>query len=156
MMNGSQTLLLVEDDDDEAALTLRAFKDANISNPMVRVEDGELALDYLFRRGAYASRPANDEPALILLDLRLPRLGGVEVLAALRADERTRHLPVVVLTASTAPADRDAAYANQANSYVQKPVDHERFVEAVRQLGRYWLVLNVPAPPLAQLTPRHG
>ena len=142
----SQTLLLVEDNDDDAELTLRAFKEARIINPIVRARDGVEALDYLFRRGVHAARPAHEAPSLIFLDLNLPRLNGIAVLEAIRADERTRHLPVVILTSSVEDKDRLAVYEHHANSYVQKPVDYDQFVDAARQLGLYWLVLNVPAP----------
>jgi two-component system response regulator len=145
-MTLAQTLLLVEDNDDDAELTVRAFKDAHISNPVVRARDGVEALDYLFRRGDHAGRAADDSPAVVLLDLNLPRLGGIEVLEAIRADARTRHLAVVVLTSSVQDKDRVAAYAHHANSYVQKPVDYDQFVVAARQLGLYWLMLNVGAP----------
>jgi two-component system response regulator len=145
-MRTSQTMLLVEDNDDDAELTLRAFKDAHISNPVVRAHDGVEALDYLFGRGAHAGRTPEEPPAIVLLDLNLPRLNGLEVLEAIRADERTSHLPVVVLTSSVHDRDRLAAYAHHANSYVQKPVDYDQFVAAARQLGLYWLVLNVAAP----------
>jgi two-component system, response regulator len=138
------TILLVEDNDDDAELTRMAFREAKISNPVVRVEDGVEALDYLFARGKHASRDVTDHPAIVLLDLNLPRLSGLEVLAALRTDERTKHLPVVVLTSSTEERDRLTAYDHHANSYVQKPVDYDQFVAAARQLGLYWMVLNVP------------
>jgi CheY-like chemotaxis protein len=139
------TILLVEDNDDDAFLTLRAFKEAKIHNPIIRVSDGVQALDYLFARGDYASRDSRELPALMLLDLNMPRLGGLDVLAAVRKDPRTKHLPVVVLTSSVEDKDRLAAYDNFANSYVQKPVDYEQFVPATRQLGLYWMVLNVGA-----------
>ena len=141
-----QNILLVEDSDDDAELTAMAFREAKISNPLLRIEDGVEALDYLFARGKYAARNIVDTPAIVLLDLNLPRLGGLEVLAAMRADERTRHLPVVVLTSSTEDRDRLTAYGHHANSYVQKPVDYDQFVVAARQLGLYWMVLNVPPP----------
>lgn len=141
-----QAILLIEDNDDDAELTTLAFQDANIANPIVRVADGVEALDYLFGRGKHAKRDVNDLPAMVLLDLKLPRLSGVEVLAALRANERTRHLSVVVLTSSREEKDRLAAYDLHANSYVQKPVDYDQFVTAARQLGMYWMVLNVPSP----------
>jgi len=140
-------LLLVEDNDDDADLTVRAFKQAHIANPVVRARDGVEALDYLFRRGEHANRPITHSPSVVLLDLNLPRLNGFEVLQAIRADERTNHLPVVVLTASDREADRTAVYEQQGNCYVRKPVEQEAFLEAARQLGLYWLVLNVPAPP---------
>jgi two-component system response regulator len=139
-------ILLVEDSEDDAELTLRAFKSAQIGNPVFRVADGVEALDYLFARGRHAGRNAADLPAVMLLDLNLPRLGGLEVLAAIRKDERTKRLPVVVLTSSTEDRDRFAAYDHYANSYVQKPVDYDQFVAAARQLGLYWMVLNVRPP----------
>jgi two-component system response regulator len=141
-----QNILLVEDSDDDAELTAMAFREAKIGNPLLRLEDGVEALEYLFARGKYAARNVVDMPAIVLLDLNLPRLGGLEVLAAMRADERTRHLPVVVLTSSTEDRDRLTAYGHHANSYVQKPVDYDQFVIAARQLGLYWMVLNVPPP----------
>jgi two-component system response regulator len=143
-MSIRQIILLVEDNDDDAELTEMAFRAAKIGNPLVRVSDGVEALDYLFARGSHAGRDASDLPSIVLLDLNLPRLGGLEVLTALRADDRTKHLPVVVLTSSTEDRDRLAAYHHHANSYVQKPVDYDQFVAAARQLGLYWMVLNVP------------
>jgi two-component system response regulator len=140
-------IVLVEDNDDDAELTTMAFTEARVSNPVVRVSDGLEALDYLFCRGRFAARDPADVPAIVLLDLKLPRLGGLEVLAALRADERTRHLPVVVLTSSAEEGDRLAAYDHHANSYVRKPVDYDAFVAATRTLGMYWMLLNVPPPP---------
>jgi two-component system, response regulator len=145
-MSDEQIILLVEDNDDDAELTLIAFKSARISNAIVRVRDGVTALDYLFARNEHADRTIEDLPAIVLLDLNLPRVGGLEVLAAIRADERTSHLPVVVLTSSDEEADRTAAYRQYANSYIRKPVDYERFTQAARQLGLYWLVLNRPPP----------
>jgi CheY-like chemotaxis protein len=139
-----RNILLVEDSDDDAELTAMAFREAKIGNPVLRVEDGVEALDYLFGRGKYAARDLTDMPAIVLLDLNLPRLGGLEVLAALRGNERTKHMPVVVLTSSTEDNDRIAAYDRHANSYVQKPVDYDQFVAAARQLGLYWMVLNIP------------
>jgi two-component system response regulator len=145
-MTKEQVILLIEDNDDDAELTAMAFRAAKISNPLVRIEDGADALDYLFGRGKYSTRDTTEMPAVILLDLNLPRLSGVEVLTALRANERTQHLPVVILTSSTEDRDRLAAYAQHANSYVQKPVDYDHFVDAARQLGLYWMVLNVQPP----------
>ncbi len=139
-------ILLVEDDDDDAELTTMAFKEAGIFNPLVRVEDGVEALEYLFCRGKYHDRVPADLPVVVLLDLKLPRISGLEVLGSIRADPKTKALPVVMLTSSVEDKDRLAAYSNYANSYVQKPVDHERFVAAARQLGLYWLLLNVPPP----------
>jgi two-component system response regulator len=143
-------ILLVEDNDDDAELTDRAFKQARVQNPVLRVADGVEALDYLFARGKYASRDVADLPAVVLLDINLPRLGGLEVLAALRKNERTKHLPVVILTSSREDKDRLAAYEHHVNSYVQKPVDYDAFVTAARQLGLYWMVLNVRSPGFAQ------
>jgi two-component system response regulator len=145
-MTTDQTILLVEDNDDDAELTLMAFKARRISNPVVRVRDGVEALDYLFGRGGYAGRDLNDLPAVVLLDLKLPRLDGHEVLKAIRAGEQTRYLPVVVLTSSDEDKDRLAAYSQFANSYVRKPVDSDQFSQAARDLGLYWLVLNRPLP----------
>jgi two-component system response regulator len=145
-MNKEQVILLVEDNDDDAELTAMAFREAKIANPLLRVEDGVEALDYLFARGKHAARNRTDLPAVVLLDLNLPRMSGLDVLAALRADEQSRHLPVVVLTSSTEEKDRLQAYYHHANSYVQKPVDYDQFVAAARQLGLYWTVLNVRPP----------
>jgi two-component system response regulator len=141
-----QTILLVEDNNDDAELTVRAFTRAKVKNPLVRVRDGEEALDYLFGRGAYAGRDVRDLPAVTLLDINMPKLSGLDVLKAIRADERTRHLPVVVLTSSNEDIDRLSAYTNFANSYVVKPVDYDQFVTAASQLGLYWMVLNAPPP----------
>ncbi|TAJ15049.1 MAG: response regulator [Planctomycetota bacterium] len=145
-MNQEQAILLVEDSDDDAELTRLAFKQARIFNPLVRVRDGVEALDYLFCRGEHAARNIDERPAVVLLDLNLPRIGGLEVLTAIRADPRTCHLPVVVLTSSDEERDRIAAYSRFANSYVRKPVDYDQFFGAARELGLYWLVLNRPAP----------
>jgi two-component system response regulator len=142
----SRTILLVEDDRDDEALTLRALKENKISNGVVVARDGVEALDYLFGTGAHAGRDTRDLPQLVLLDLKLPRVDGLELLRRLRADERTRLLPVVILTSSNEEKDVIRSYANGANSYIRKPVDFEQFVEAVRQLGLYWLVLNEPLP----------
>jgi two-component system response regulator len=144
-MTPPQTILLVEDSDDDADLALRAFRKAGIANPIVRVSDGIVALDYLFARNSYAARDPAQLPAVVLLDLRLPRFDGIDVLKAIRADPRTRFVPVVLLTSSAHDRDRLAAYENHANSFVQKPVDYDEFVGAARQLGLYWGVLNKPA-----------
>jgi two-component system response regulator len=141
-----QIILLVEDNPDDAELTILAFKEAMIANPVVHLADGLEALDYLFVRGGHAKRDPTDFPVMVLLDLKLPGLGGIDVLAAIRANERTKHLPVVVLTSSAEDKDRLAAYDQHANSYVQKPVDHDQFVAAARQLGLYWMKINVRAP----------
>jgi len=145
-MPKEQILLLVEDDDDDAELMLLAFKAARLSNSVVRARDGVEALDYLFARGAHTGRDPNETPAVVLLDLNLPRIGGLDVLAAIRANSLTQHLPVVVLTSSDEEKDRLAAYAHFANSYVRKPVDYEQFTSAGRELGLYWFVRNRPLP----------
>ena len=152
-MNHQQVILLVEDNDDDAELTKRAFREAKISNPVFRVEDGVEALDYLLGRGKYAERDLRETPVVVLLDLNLPRLSGLEVLAALRSNELTKRQPVVVLTSSADEKDRMTAYHHYANSYVQKPVDYNRFVEAARQLGLYWTVLNIRPPEMR--SPQH-
>lgn len=139
-------ILLVEDNPDDEALTLRAFKKHNIGNRVVVVRDGAEALDFLFCTGAYADRDPRDKPQVILLDLKLPKVDGLEVLRRLRADERTHLLPIVILTSSNEEQDLIEGYRNGANSYVRKPVDFNQFLEAVRQLGLYWLVLNEPPP----------
>lgn len=136
------TILLVEDNPEEEALTLRAFKKNNIHNKISVVHDGEEALDYLFCRNAYADRDPNDLPKLTLLDLKLPKMNGLDVLRHLRADPRTRLMPVVLLTASNEEQDVVQGYSNGANSYVRKAVDFTQFVESIRQIGTYWLTLN--------------
>ena len=146
MMVQEQPILLVEDNDDDAELATMAFNRAKITNPLLRVRDGAEALDYLFGRGKYAGRNVLDLPAVTLLDLKLPKVSGLEVLKAIRADERTRHLPIVILTSSNEDKDRLSAYNHFANSYVLKPVDYDQFVAAALQLGLYWMVLNA-APP---------
>ena len=138
-------ILLVEDNPDDVELTRLAFDEAKIANQLAVVGDGAEALDYLFARGRFADRDPADLPSLVLLDLNLPKIDGREVLQAIRANEATRALPVVVLTTSTEPFDVEATYALGVNSYIQKPVDFERFVWAVKQVGLYWLVLNQPA-----------
>ena len=144
MENG--TILLVEDNQNDELLTLRAFEKHNIGNQIFVARDGAEALDFLFGTGAYADRDPRQLPQLILLDLKLPKVDGLEVLRRIRADERTRRLPVVILTSSIQEQDLIAGYEGGVNSYVRKPVDFTEFVEAVRQLGLYWLVLN-EAPP---------
>lgn len=146
-MNRSQLILLVEDNPDDVLLTRRAFERSHVSNEIVVVRDGEEALDFLFATGAHAQRDTTRTPAVVLLDLKLPKLDGLEVLRRLRAEPRTRRLPVVILTSSREQRDLVASYDLGANSFVQKPVDFEQFAEAARQLGLYWLVLNA-APPL--------
>jgi CheY-like chemotaxis protein len=142
----AQTILLVEDSDDDAELTQLAFAEAKVANPLLRVRNGEEALDFLFARGDWSERALDDLPALVLLDLKLPRISGLDVLETIRNHDHTRRLPVVVLTTSVEESDRLNAYDRWANSYVRKPVDHEQFVAAVRQLGLYWTVMNEPPP----------
>lgn len=139
-------ILLVEDNPDDVELTRLAFDEAKIANQLAVVSDGAEALDYLFARGRFADRDPQDLPSLVLLDLNLPKVDGREVLQAIRANEATRSLPVVVLTTSTEPFDVEATYALGVNSYIQKPVDFEQFVWAVKQVGLYWLVLNHSRP----------
>lgn len=139
-------ILLVEDNPDDELLTLRALKRSNILNEVVVTRDGAEALDYLFGQGLYEGRDMSITPQVVLLDLRLPRLDGLEVLSRLRADDRTRFLPVVILTSSDEEKDIVESYRLGANSYVRKPVDFAKFIEAVRQLGLYWLVLNQGPP----------
>jgi CheY-like chemotaxis protein len=139
-------ILVVEDNPDDEALTLRALKKNNIGNQVFVVRDGAEALDFLFCTGAYADRDPHDIPQIILLDLKLPKVDGLEVLRRLRADKRTRLLPIVILTSSNEEQDLIEGYKIGANSYIRKPVDFNQFVEAVRQLSLYWLVLNEPPP----------
>ena len=142
-----KAILLVEDNQDDVELTLMAFKEAKIANDVVVAKDGVEALDYLFGQGKYAGRDTRNLPVVVLLDLKLPRLGGLEVLKRLREDDRTKRVPVVILTTSTEQDDLVRAGDLHANSYVRKPVDFDTFVGAARQLGLYWTVLNEPAPP---------
>jgi two-component system response regulator len=135
-------ILLVEDNPDDVALTIRALKKNNVANDLHAVEDGAEALEYLFAEGRYAGRDTSEGPCLILLDLKLPKLSGLEVLQRIRADDRTKVIPVVVLTTSNEERDLVESYNLGANSYVRKPVNFQAFLEAVRQLGLYWLVLN--------------
>jgi len=139
-------ILVVEDNPDDEALTLRALKKNNIGNKVFIVRDGAEALDFLFCTGTYADRDPRELPEMILLDLKLPKVDGLEVLHRIRADKRTRLLPIVILTSSNEEQDLIEGYKNGANSYIRKPVDFNQFVEAVRQLSLYWLVLNEPPP----------
>lgn len=142
MISAENYILLVEDNPDDEALTLRALKKNNIMNDVVVARDGVQALDFLFATGDHAGRDIGNQPSLIMLDLKLPKLGGLDVLRRIRDDDRTRLQPVVILTTSLEEADVLASYQLGANSYIHKPVDFEQFMEAVRQLGLYWLVLN--------------
>jgi len=140
-------ILIVEDNPDDEELTIRALRKNNIGNRLVVVRDGAEALDFLFCTGVYAERNPHDLPQTILLDLKLPKVDGLEVLKRIRADGRTRLLPVVILTSSSEERDLLQSYQNGANSYVRKPVDFTEFLDAARQLGLYWLVLNEAPPP---------
>jgi two-component system response regulator len=140
-------ILIVEDNPDDEALTIRALKKNNIGNRVVVVRDGAEALDFLFCTGAYASRDPNDMPQVTLLDLKLPKVDGLEVLKRIRADQRTSLLPVVILTSSKEEQDLIGSYEYGANSFMRKPVDFDQFADSVHRLGLYWLVLN-EVPPL--------
>ena len=146
MSDANKIILLVEDNDDDATLTLRAFRRSHVMNTITVVRDGIEALDFLFARGAYADRAGTALPTLIILDLKLPKLDGLGVLKIIRADERTRLLPVVILTSSKEEQDLISGYTLGANSYVRKPVDFAEFVEAVKVLGIYWLMMNQSPP----------
>jgi len=144
-------ILLVEDSPEDAELTLHSLRRNNLANSIYWAKDGEEGLDFLFCRGKFASRSFQRPPKVVLLDLKLPKVDGLEVLRQLKEDPRTRSIPVVVLTSSREEADVVRGYRNGANSYVQKPVEFEQFREAVRQLGLYWLVTN-EAPPETTFT----
>jgi two-component system, response regulator len=142
----AKIILIAEDNPNDEELTLRALRKNNVSNEVVVVRDGQEVLDYLFGTGSHSGRDLTLRPEVVLLDINLPKVNGLEVLKRIRADERTRTMPVVILTSSAEERDRFAAYANFANSYIRKPVDFDQFTEAVRELGLYWLVLNQPPP----------
>jgi len=137
-----QLILLVEDNPDDELLTLRALKKANVANKVEVVRDGAAALDFLFASGVYSGRDVNDTPQLILLDLKLPKISGLKVLERVRADERTKRVPVVILTSSTEPIDINSGYDLHANSFVSKPVNFQEFSDVVQRLGCYWLLVN--------------
>lgn len=139
-------ILLVEDDPDDEALALRAFKMSNMDDSVVVVSDGVDAIDYVHGKGKYADRNDAAMPAVVLLDLKMPKVGGLEVLKALRSEAKTRHVPVVVFTSSKEEQDLITSYNLGVNSYVRKPVDFERFADAVRNAGHYWLNLNESPP----------
>jgi two-component system response regulator len=145
-MKSDKKILLVEDNPDDEALTLRALKKHSIANQVEVVRDGAEALDWLFATGAHADRDAGDLPTVVLLDLKLPKVDGLEVLRRIRADERTRLQPVVILTSSSEQKDLVESYELGANAYVRKPVDFGQFSEAVSHLGLFWLLLNEPPP----------
>jgi CheY-like chemotaxis protein len=149
MMKKEVEILLVEDNPADAELTLHALRNGNLSNRIQVVGDGEEALDFLFCRGAFAGRSFDHPPKLVLLDLKLPKVDGLEVLRQLKSDPRTQAIPVVILTASKEEKDMVNGYRLGTNSYIQKPVDFQQFREAVKQLGVYWLVVNQPPPPKA-------
>jgi two-component system response regulator len=143
----AKTILLVEDNPDDIDLTLRALRRSNIANEIVVARDGREALDYLFCEGAYEGRDVRDLPTVVFLDLKLPKINGIEVLRRIRGHDATRLLPVVVLTSSLGEGDLIDSYGLGANSYIRKPVDFDQFLEAVHQLGLYWLLLNEAPPP---------
>ena len=142
MIKLGKLILLAEDNPDDVLLTQRAFKKSNVVNELVVVKDGQNVLDYLFAEGKFAGRDKSIMPEVILLDLKMPRMDGLEVLRRIREDIRTKHLPVVILTTSKEENDIVQSYCLGANSYITKPVDFDQFVDAVKQLGLYWLVLN--------------
>ena len=146
MMRAKRMILLVEDDDVDAELATRAFQRGKITNSLVRARDGLEALDYLFARGKYAARDSDDLPVFVLLDLNIPKISGLKVLEAIRENQRTRCLPVIIHTSSGEEKDRLDAYNHFANSYVIKPLDYDQFVSAAQQLSLYWTELNAPAP----------
>lgn len=145
-MMDKRIILLVEDNPDDEILTLRALKKSNITNEVVVARDGAEALDFLFGQGAYEGRDTSVAPVVTLLDLKLPKVDGLEVLRRIRSDSRTRGYPIVVLTSSKEDQDIAVSYDLGANSYIRKPVDFQQFTEAVHQLGLYWLLLNEPPP----------
>jgi len=142
----SRVILLVEDNRDDEELTLRALAKSKITNRVVVVRDGVEALDWMFRRGTYANRPETEVAQVVLLDLKLPKIDGLEVLRQLRSNEATKLTPIVILTSSVEEQDLVRGYGLGANSYIRKPVDFTQFVDAIKQLGIYWLVLNQPVP----------
>jgi len=142
----TKTILLVEDNPNDEELCLRALKKSNLANPIVVARDGEEALEYLFATGRYAGRDTQDLPGVVILDLKLPKVDGHEVLERIRKEERTRFIPVVILTSSDENLDKLQSYRLGANSHVRKPIKFDKFAEAVQQLGLYWLLINDPPP----------
>ena len=142
----NKTILLVEDNPDDEELTLRALRQNGIMNEVIVARDGAEALDYLLSLGRFSGRDSKEMPKVVLLDLRLPKIDGLEVLRRLRADERTRLLPIVMLTSSDEEGDILASYESRVNSYVRKPVEFAQFTEVIKQLGLYWMILNEPLP----------
>ncbi len=150
----TKVILLAEDNPDDEALTLRALKKNNITNQVVVARDGAEALDFIFATNKYAGRDINDWPSIVLLDLKLPKVSGLEVLKKIRGDERTHGIPVVILTSSKEEQDVAEGYGLGVNSYVRKPVDFTQFLDAVKQIGLYWLLLN--EPPISFQRAKHG
>jgi two-component system response regulator len=144
MNTNALEILLVEDDDDDASLTIMALKRKNLVNNLVRLKDGVEAIDFMYAQGAYTGRPMNEYPKVILLDLKMPKMSGIDVLRKIKSDSRTKHIPVVVLTSSRENPDLAICYELGANSYIVKPVVFEDFLNAIAELGFYWLVLNEP------------
>ena len=147
MNNESADILIVEDNQNDALLTIRSLKQHNLASSLVHVTDGQAAVDYLFAKGAYSERNPLNLPKVVLLDLKLPKLNGLEVLSLIRADGRTKILPVVILTSSQEESDLIESYKLGANSYIVKPVEFENFSKAIYEVGLYWLLLNKPATP---------
>jgi two-component system response regulator len=146
MNSGDLDILLVEDDQDDGDLALHALRREKVANNIVVVRDGEEALDFLFCRGAFTQRSFEHPPKLVLLDLKLPKVDGMEVLKQVKSDLRTKNIPIVIMTSSKEERDLVSGYNLGANSYIQKPVDFEQFCETVKSVGLYWLVINQPAP----------
>jgi CheY-like chemotaxis protein len=144
MLNKEVEILLIEDNPNDAELTIRALKRNNIENKLIHLNDGELALDFLFGTGKYEGRNTNNKPKVILLDLKMPKVSGIELLTKIKANESTKNIPVVVLTSSKENPDIERSYSLGANSYIVKPVEFDNFIKAVSEIGMYWLILNEP------------